>query len=131
MLAYYRGHYAGAERLARVTSWVEVQKGFITVRLKNGDLFQDYGDRMTCPPGEVQPSTAREIVLSAKAKGWSAIEVTGSQNFKDSIALHAALNNIPCDHTLSPAGRQRLQRVEAEMRRSEVGHFVTLPEVGM
>ncbi|QHI94956.1 hypothetical protein GT348_00205 [Aristophania vespae] len=41
----------GAERLVRATSWVEVENGHITVRLKKGDQFRDYGERMTCPIG--------------------------------------------------------------------------------
>ncbi|MCL1513280.1 hypothetical protein DTJ15_03510 [Parasaccharibacter sp. TMW 2.1891] len=69
---------------------------------------------MTCPPSPIQPATAREIVLSAIAKGWPAIEVTGSQDFKDEIAIHARLNGIPCDHELSERAQRKFVAIVKE-----------------
>ncbi|MBE1723220.1 relaxase/mobilization nuclease domain-containing protein [Bombella apis] len=99
---------------ARQMAWVGIGADHFRIRLKNGEQFRDYGDRMTCPPGPIQPATAREIVLSAIAKGWAGIEVTGSQDFKDEIAIHARLNGIPCDHELSDRAQRKFVAIVKE-----------------
>lgn len=99
---------------ARRMAWVGIGADHFRIRLKNGEQFRDYGDRMTCPPGPIQPAAAREIVLSAIAKGWAGIEVTGSQDFKDEIAIHARLNGIPCDHELSDRAQRKFVAIVKE-----------------
>ncbi|WP_373316377.1 LPD7 domain-containing protein [Saccharibacter floricola] len=82
--------------------------------MKNVEQFRDYGDRMTCLPDPIQPATALGIVLSAVTKRWTAIELTGSQEFKDEIATYARINSIAYNHKLSESTRRQLDMIIKE-----------------
>lgn len=80
------------------------------VEMKNGDVFYDNGQQLTST-GPVSQQTAREIVLAATAKGWSFVEISGSQQYRDEIAIQCRLNGISCNHPLSPEAEVKYNRI--------------------
>ena len=80
-----------------------------TVYLRDGSHFIDHGDRIEYCGAISQPS-ATEIAAAAGRHGWTSVALTGSDDFKDGVAVALSLREPPIahDHTLSPAAPARL-----------------------
>lgn len=58
-------------------------------KLEPGDVL-DYGSQMTCSQGN--PDEVKAMVQLAKTKGWQGIHLTGSDDFKERMFIHAVLS---------------------------------------
>ncbi|MQX38528.1 LPD7 domain-containing protein [Roseospira navarrensis] len=77
------------EIAARVR-WIDVESR--SVRLAGGVVVQDHGPRITTTG--VVPEAIRLMMLEARAKGWTHIQLTGSDPFKDAAAREAVRQGL-------------------------------------
>ena len=84
------------------------------ITMNSGDVFYDDGQQLTST-GPICQQTAREIVMAAKAKGWSFVEITGSKQYRDEIAIQCKLQGISCNHPLSQAAEIKYSRIERKI----------------
>jgi hypothetical protein len=70
----------------------------------------DHGDRLTTE-GATTPDLAKATIAAAAAKGWSSVRLTGSETYKQAVAMAALFHTPPLntDHELSGEGRQTVQ----------------------
>lgn len=100
-----------------------------TVFLKDGSSFIDHGDRIEFVGNISQPS-ATEIAAAAGRHGWTKVQLTGTDDFRDETAIALALHQPPIehDHTLSPGAAARLKSALALRRmRAGIAPAATIP----
>jgi hypothetical protein len=95
---------------------LDKEKRTATLFLKDGGRIVDSGDRISLH-GRWTQAAIKEMAEAAARHGWQSVEVTGSKDFRDAIAVELALRVPPVEvsnHTLSRAAQQR---VDAELKR--------------
>jgi hypothetical protein len=63
------------------------------VRLADGARVEDHGDRITTD--RTTPAAARLVIAEAKAKGWTAVRLTGGNDFRALAWLEAQRQGVP------------------------------------
>ena len=74
------------------------------VAMRDGGRFDDYGDRLTFSGRMTDAAICDMTRYAAQHRGWTAITVTGSEQFKEKAAIACALAEPPITvhgHTLS------------------------------
>ncbi len=91
-----------------------VDTGRRIVRLVDGAQVEDHGDRITTD--RTTPATARLVIAEAKAKGWTAVRLTGSDDFKALAWLEAQRQGVPVVDWDPPADVHATWEVEQAAR---------------
>ena len=83
--------------------------GLTRLHLRGGGTVIDHGDRLT-HDGDTTPAVADAIAAAAAAHGWPSVRLTGSDDYRDAVAIACAMRSPPIttDHLLSSAARDRL-----------------------
>ncbi|WP_152332668.1 LPD7 domain-containing protein [Parasaccharibacter apium] len=88
---------------------IQTPAGFcLEITTKTHQKFRDYGSKITSDNGYLKPSTASEMIRTYKARGWSSLKLTGSQEYKDELTIQAVLQDVSTDHVLSEKAYKRL-----------------------
>ena len=117
--------YSAPAALASHIQRIEVeQDGRRAVLHTAAGRITDHGDRLEhSGPAEISPQLAAAIVATAAAKGWaSGVRLTGGQQYKEAVAMAAAMHRPPLqtDHELSGDGRATVQAQLRERAAAEV-----------
>ena len=107
--------------VVRNIRWIDIDRraGTVTLTLVTGAKLIDTGDRVELH-GRTDDVGVREILAAADRRGWGAIEVTGSDEFRRQVAVAASLRIPPIVVTnveLSPADQAAVDRILAHRGR--------------
>ena len=87
--------------------------GVTRLHLRGGGTVIDHGDHLT-HDGDTTPAVANAIAAAAAAHGWPSVRLTGSEDYRDAVAVACALRAPPIttDHVLTQAARDRLAALQ-------------------
>lgn len=81
------------------------------IDLRDGRSLIDTGDAIHLRGGPVTWTAAHETVAAARRHGWASVEVSGDQNYRDTVAFACLLQGIEVtNHKLSPDAKRRLEQ---------------------
>ncbi len=95
----------------------DAKTGRVGLRLRDGTQIVDDGSRVSLLRGQLTTTAADEMLAAVQRRGWTSVELTGDQQFRDAMALRLALAEPPVavsNHTLPPELQKQL---EAELAR--------------
>jgi hypothetical protein len=120
--------YAVPAALAQHVKRIEIDAdGRRAILHTSGGRITDHGDRLMTS-GTTNPVLARAIIAAAAARGWASIRLTGSLQYREAVAVAAALHRPPLetDHELSGKGRQT---VAAQLRQRALSEVPALADL--
>ena len=98
--------------------WIDIDRsaGVVTLTLVTGSRLVDTGDRVELH-GRADEIAVRELVAAVELRGWDAVKVAGSDQFRREVAIRCALRQPPIIVTnvaLSPADQAAVDRELAQ-----------------
>lgn len=102
-----------AENLARVD--YDERRGYVTLTLKTGTRIIDDGERIALV-GRTDDVSIDELVAAVERRGWDAVEVDGTHEFRRAVALRLARLEPPV--TVADDPRTEVERAEIVRSRS-------------
>ncbi|SFU09627.1 MobA/MobL family protein [Mesorhizobium sp. YR577] len=118
--AWHKGGWIEAETIPAIAAVrFDRKRNLLWIDLTDGTTLVDRGDAITMK-GRVTWSAALETAAAAKRHGWTSVQITGDQAYKDAVAVACLLRGIEVtNHVLSPKAQAIFDRLRTEqMERS-------------
>lgn len=90
----------------------DAASGRVGLLLSDGTRIVDDGSRISLTNGRLTTTAADEMLAAVQRRGWTAVTLTGDDQFKNAMALRLALAEPPvavAGHTLPPELQKQLE----------------------